>query len=314
VAAKPEILTLAPLYPPALAELERAFVVHKLWTAKDPDAFVQEVCGRVRGMVTTGLAGFKRRQIDALPKLEIIGCFGTAHGTLELSAAKERGITVTNTPDWTEDAVADIAVGLIIAVMRRICEADRFIRAGKWPAGPFPMASDLRGKICGIVGFGRIGRAIAKRVEPFGMSVMYNGPKRKPDTAYPYVANLESLARESDCLIITCPLTAATRNLVDGRILAALGAEGVLVNVARGGLVDERALIAALDAGQIAGAGLEVFWDEPQVPAALLAMEQVVLVPHIGSSTREIREWRTAKLLLNLRAHFAGQPVPDPVR
>jgi lactate dehydrogenase-like 2-hydroxyacid dehydrogenase len=310
---KPEILLLTPIYAPTLAALELEFTVHKLWTAPDPGAFMHELSGRVRGAVTTGLAGFERSHVEALPKLEIIACFGTAHGTLDLAAAKEHRVIVTNTPDWMEETVADLALGLLIAVMRRICEADRFVRAGKWPAGPFPMGSGLRGKTCGIVGLGNIGRGVARRAEAFGMSVCYYGPRQKPDAAYPYYADLEAMARLSDCLVVACPATAATRNLVDGRILDALGPEGFLINVARGAIVDEPALIAALTSRRIAGAGLDVFRDEPRVPAELIAMEHVVIVPHIGSYTREIREERGAKLLANLRAHFAGKPVLTPL-
>ena len=174
---KREILALKPLYAPTMAALERDYVVHKLWEAPDADAFMKSASAKVRGVVTTGLFGCTRRHIEALPKLEIVACFGVAHGSLDLAAAKERGIIVTNTPDWTAEAVADMAVGLLIAVMRRIGEADRFIRAGKWPAGAFPMSTDLRGKTCGIMGYGGIGSAVAKRVAAFGMSVGYHGPR-----------------------------------------------------------------------------------------------------------------------------------------
>jgi hydroxypyruvate reductase len=310
---KPELLALTPFYKPTLEALDREYVVHKLWEARDPDALIKQVASSVRGIVTTGLQGCKRGHIDALPKLEVIACFGTSHGSLDLPTAKERGIVVTNTPDWTVDAVADLATGLLIAVMRRIGEADRFIRAGKWPAGAFPMSADLRGKTCGIVGYGGIGSAVAKRVTAFGMSVCYHGPREKPGVTHPYYAELLKMAQDCDCLIVTCPETPATRKSVDARVLDALGAQGFLVNVARGAIVDEAALIQALKDGRIAGAGLEVFWDEPRVPPALLTMEQVVLAPHIGSSTRDIREHRGATLLANLRAHFAGEPVPNPL-
>lgn len=310
---KPEILALAPIYAPTLAELEREFTVHKLWTSRDPDAFIKEVAANVRAVVTAGLVGFTRKHIEALPKLEIIASFGGGPHTFDMAAAKERGVIVTNTPDSIADSVADLALGLMIAVMRRIGECDRFVRAGRWTAGLPPMGRDLTGKTCGIVGFGAIGKRIAKRAEAFGMAVCYHGPREKPDVAYPFYADLESMARAADCLIVTCPLTPATRNLVDARILDALGAEGFLVNVARGAIVDESALIAALREKRIAGAGLDVFRDEPRVPAELMAMEQVVMVPHIGSSTLEIREERGRKLLANLRAHFAGRPVVTPV-
>ncbi len=308
---KPELLALTPFYKPTLEALDRDYVVHKVWETRDPQAMLVQAAPNVRGVVTTGLKGCKREDIDALPKLEVIACFGTSHGSLPLAAAKERGIVVTNTPDWTVDAVADLATGLLIAVMRRIGEADRFIRAGKWPAGAFPMSTDLRGKTCGIIGFGGIGSAVAKRVTAFGMSVCYYGPREKPGVAHPYYPELLTMAQDCDCLIVTCPETPATRNSVDARVLDALGPHGFLVNVARGGIVDEAALIQALTHGRIAGAGLEVFWDEPRVPPALLTMERVVLAPHIGSSTREIREHRGAVLLGNLRAHFGGAPVPD---
>jgi lactate dehydrogenase-like 2-hydroxyacid dehydrogenase len=308
---KPELVALTSFYGPALVALERDYVLHKLWEAKDPAAMLNEIAPNVRGLVTTGLKGCKREHLDALPKLEVIACFGTSHGSLPLAAAEERGIVVTNTPDWTVDAVADLAVGLLIAVMRRIGEADRFIRAGKWPAGSFPMSTDLRGKTCGIMGYGGIGSAVATRVTAFGMSVCYHGPREKPGVPHRYYADLGKMAADVECLIVTCPGTPATRKSVDARILAALGENGFLVNVARGGIVDEAALIAALKERHIAGAGLEVFWDEPNVPAALLAMETVVLTPHSGSSTREIREHRSATLVANLRSHFAGEPVPD---
>lgn len=310
---KPEILVLARFYPPTLAALEREYTVHKLWDAGDPDAFLREVAGRVRGVVTTGLAGISRAQMDALPKLEIVASFGNPRGTVDLAAVKERGVVVTNTPDSITKPVADLAMGLVVAVMRRISESDRFVRAGTWTARTMSMGRDLGGKTCGIVGLGAIGREVAKRAEAFGMALRYHGPRRKDDVSYPYHADLEELARLSDCLVVTCPLTEATRNLIDARILAALGPEGFLVNIARGPVVDERALIAALRESRIAGAGLDVFWDEPQVPADLIGMDNVVLTPHMGSSTREVREERGRKLLANLRAHFDGKPVTYPV-
>jgi lactate dehydrogenase-like 2-hydroxyacid dehydrogenase len=204
-------------------------------------------------------------------------------------------------------------MGLVVAVMRRICESDRFVRSGQWLTRTMAMGRELGGKTCGIVGLGAIGRQVAKLAQAFGMSVRYHGPRRKDDTAWPYHTDLEELARLSDCLVVTCPLTPATRGLVGARILDALGPDGFLVNVARGPVVDEQALIAALRGGRIAGAGLDVYWDEPRVPAELLAMENVVLTPHMGSSTREVREERGRKLLANLRAHFGGQPVPNPI-
>ncbi len=309
---KPEILVLTRIHPPTLAELEREFTVHKLWTAADPDALVREVAGSVRGVVTNGLTGCSRRQIEALPPLEIIACFGTPHGTVDLAAARERGVIVTNTPDSITESVADVAMGLLIAVMRRICENDRFVRAGKWLAGLPPLGRELGGKTCGIVGLGRIGNGVARRASACGMTVCYHGPRPKPEIAWTYFSDLEALARRSDCLVVACTLTPATRGLVNARVLDALGPAGFLVNVARGPIVDQEALIAALRDKRIAGAALDVYWDEPRVPEELIGMDNVVLTPHIGSSTREVREARGAKVLANLRAHFAGKPVPHP--
>jgi lactate dehydrogenase-like 2-hydroxyacid dehydrogenase len=311
---KPEILALARFYPATLAELEREYTLHKLWEAKDAGVLLKELSGRVRGAVTTGLAGISREQMEALTRLEIVASFGNPRGTVDFAAARARGLVVTNTPDAITKPVADLAMGLVVAVMRRICESDRFVRSGQWLTRTMAMGRELGGKTCGIVGLGAIGRQVAKLADAFGMSVRYHGPRRKEGTTFPYHADLEELARLSDCLVVTCPLTPETRGLVDARILDALGPEGFLVNVARGPVVDEQALIAALRDGRIAGAGLDVYWDEPRVPAELLAMENVVLTPHMGSSTREVREERGRKLLANLRAHFAGQTVPNPVK
>jgi len=313
---KPEILVITPIYAPTLAALEREYVVRKLWAEQDPEAYMKKECGKVRGLVTTGLFGYGRRHIEALPRLEIISCFGNPHGVgaADRAAAAERKLIVTNTPDSITEPVADLALGLLVAVMRGIVRGDRFVRAGKWPAGPFPPGRGLGGKTCGIIGLGAIGKAVARRVEPLGMTVCYYGPRRKTEVAYPYYADLEAMARASDCLVVSCPATPETRNLVNGRVLDALGPQGYLVNVARGSVVDEQALIAALKEKKIAGAGLDVYADEPRVPAELIAMEQVVLTPHIGSTTQEIRDERGAKLLSNLRAHFAGKPVLNPVK
>jgi lactate dehydrogenase-like 2-hydroxyacid dehydrogenase len=310
---KPQVLVLVPIYAPTLAELEHEFTVHRLWEARDANALLKEVSGNVRAVVTSGSSGIAAELIEALPKLEIIGCFGNPRGTVDLALTKRRGVVVTNTPDSITADVADLAMGLIVAVMRRIAEADRYVRAGRWLSGLLPPGSGLGGKTCGIIGLGAIGSGIAKRAEAFRMTVRYHGPRRKEGVGYAFDPDLERLARESDCLVVACPSTPQTRGLVNARILDALGADGYFVNIARGPIVDEQALIAALRERRIAGAGLDVFWDEPRVPAALFTMEQVVLAPHIGSTTREVREERGRKLLANLRAHFAGKPVPTPL-
>lgn len=308
---KTEILVMVPIYAPLVAELEREFTVHKLWMAKDASKLVQDAGVNVRAVITTGLLGCRRELIDRLPALELIACFGTPHGTVDHEAAAVRQIVVTNTPDRISAAVAELAAGMAVALMRRICENDRFLRAGRWPQGAPAAGNTLIGKTCGIVGLGRIGRETATRLEAFGMKIAYQGPRRKADVSYAYYADAESLARISDCLVVSCPSTPETRNLISASVLSALGPGGFLVNVARAAILEEGALIDALEKRQIAGAALDVFWDEPHVPAALAEMENVVLLPHIGSTTEEVRAERGRKLMANLHAHFSGEPVPN---
>jgi hydroxypyruvate reductase len=306
---KPEIVALKPFYEPAMAALEREFAVHRAYAAPDALAFLKQHGANARAAIATTTTEVTRAHFDALPKLELVACYGPYVTLIDLAAAKARGIHVTHTPDSTAEPVADLTMGLIVAVMRRICEADRYVRSGAWPQRVFPSGVEVRGKTCGIIGMGRIGREIATRAASFGMPIAWHGPRAKADVPWRYVADLEQLARETDCLVVTCALTPATRHLVDARILAALGADGFLVNVARGAIVDEDALVAALTNKTIAGAALDVFADEPNVPSALFAMDNVVLAPHMGTSTREVREGRSEKLLHDVRAHFAGQPL-----
>ena len=300
---KPEIVVLKPIYPPTMAALERDYAVHKAWQAGGGDA------REARALVTTTATGFTREDAEAYPRLEIVVCFGAPRANFDMAAAGERGIVVAATPDVIAPAVADLAFGLLLSVMRRITEGDRFVRAGHWTARAAPAGRDPAGKTCGIVGLGQIGLEVARRAEVSGMRIAYQGPRKK-DVGYPYHRDVVELAKSSDSLLVTCPLTEETRGLVDARVLDALGPEGYLVNVARGAVVDEQALIAALSANRIAGAGLDVYWDEPGVPRALMEMDNVVLTPHIGSNTREVRDERGTKLLANLEAHFAGRPVP----
>ena len=306
---KPEILVVKPIYQPTLDALERDFTVRRLWTEADPAAYLREACGNVRAVVTRTPIGFSRAEFEALPGLEVVACFGPTYELIDQAAARERNVAITYTPDSTAEPVADLAVGMIIALMRRICEADRFVRSGEWRRKVFDPGRDVHGKTLGIVGFGRIGREIAKRASGFDLSVCYHGPRRKVDAQYPYFEDLEALARKVDCLVVTCPLTAATRNLVNARVLRALGPESFVVNVARGAVVDEQALLAALARREIAGAALDVFSDEPNVPAELLKMDNVVLTPHMGTTTLEVRERRSRQLLADLRAFFAGEPL-----
>ena len=310
---KPEILMLTRIYAPTLAVLEREYTVHNLDMAADPAAFMKEVSGRVRAAVTTGLVGCDRARIEALPKLELIASFGNPKGTIDLAAAKERGVIVTNTPDAIYELVAELAIGLAVSIMRKVCETDRFLRAGNWEKQGQPMGRQLLDKTCGIIAMGRIGRGVARRAEAFGMSICWHGPRRKDDVPYPYYSDLIEMARRSDCLIVCCPHLPETTGLISAAVLDALGPDGFLVNVARGPVVAEQALITALQERRIAGAALDVYWEEPHVPAALLPLDNVVMTPHMGTATLDVREGRGKKVLENLRAHFAGKPVPYPI-
>lgn len=308
-----EILSVGAFYAPSYASLERDFTVHKLWQAKDRAAFITEVSGRVRGIQTTGGHGADAKLMDALPKLEIISCFGVGVDAVDLDAARRRGVIVTNTPDVLNECVADLAMGLTLATLRRISLGDRYVRAGSWLKGALPLARDVGGKTMGILGYGRIGKAIAKRAEAFGMRIAYHGRKQQPGVAHRYYASLTEMARECDVLMVICPGGAATYHLVNAEVMAALGPEGTLINVARGSVVDEAALVKALADGTLGAAGLDVFESEPKVPEALFAMDQVVLQPHVGSATHETRKAMGDLTVDNLRAHFSGRPVLTPV-
>ncbi|MBL9033625.1 MAG: 2-hydroxyacid dehydrogenase [Rhodospirillaceae bacterium] len=310
---KPDVLLAVPIYPATMEALDRLYAVHRLFEAADPAAFLGGVADKVRAIVTSGGAGADAALIAALPKAEIIACFGVGYDAVDLGAARARNIAVTNTPDVLTDDVADLALGLIIDAARRISRGDRFVRAGKWLQGGLELGTALRGRRLGIVGLGRIGLAAARRAEACGMFVAYHGPRPKPEAPYPYVADLVELARRSDVLVLTLPGGTGTRHLVNAEVLAALGPKGTLVNVARGSVVDETALLAALQSGALGAAALDVFADEPRVPPALLAMENVVLQPHVGSATHETRAAMGQLVLDNLAAHFAGQALPTRV-
>lgn len=309
---KPDVLMVAPMYPAAVAAVEREFNAHKLWLASDQRAFIAERAERIRAITTTGMVGANRALIESLPRLEIIACFGVGYDAVDVDAAREHSVIVTNTPDVLTDCVADLALALLLMTARRLGEAERHLRAGKWLQGPFPLATDVAGKLCGIVGLGRIGRAIAARAEACGMRIAYHGPHRK-DVRHTYYDALTALAQAADFLVVCTPGGAATHHLVNAAVLEALGPEGMLINIARGSVVDEQALIAALRAGRLGGAGLDVFEHEPRVPEELMALEKIVVLPHVGSATHETRAAMGELTVANLRAHFAGQTVPTPV-
>ena len=310
--AKPEVLVVARLWQPMMDDLHANFIVHDRVHETDAEAFAA-AAPRIRGIAASGESKVTREFMAQLPALEIISVFGVGYDGVDVAAARERGIAVTHTPDVLNDEVADLAIALMLAVSRRLVQADRHVRDGKWPAGPMPLTRKMSGARLGIVGLGRIGKAVARRAEAFDMSVAYTGRKPKPEHAYSYFATAEALAAEVDFLVVITPGGAATRRLIDAKVLAALGKDGYLINVARGSVVDEAALVDALQNGTIAGAGLDVFENEPNVPPALFALDNVVLTPHVGSATWQTRHAMSDRAFANLAAHFAGQPLLSPV-
>lgn len=304
---------MGPIPAAQLEQLEKNYRIHKLWQAENPEAKLNEVRNNITGMVSTAFFGVTARIIRALPNLEIISHFGVGYDSVDVKVAKEQGIIVTNTPDVLTDDTADIGIALTLAVFRRTVEGDIYVRSGQWmKKGPMPLGRSLRGKTMGIIGLGRIGQAIARRAEAFGLDIIYHGPRDKK-VSYPFVANLEEMAAKSDILMVACPYTAETHHLVDAKVLKALGRDGVLVNIARGKIVDEKALVDALEAGVIAGAGLDVFEKEPDVPSALCRLDNVVLQPHVGSATHETRGAMAQLVVDNLLLYFEKAEVLTPV-
>jgi len=309
-----EIVIIPKLPDRHIAWLEKHFICHKYYEAQNKEDFLETIKDSVRGLVTSGFRGYKRDLIESLPNLEIISIWGSGLQAVDLEIAKEKGITVTNTPDHSRIAVAELAIALLLNVGRRIHEADAYVKSGKWEDEGFvKYGLGFFGKTIGIVALGRIGRAVAERAEAFGMKVIYYGPHRKSDVSYQYLDDIRSLARESDFLILCCPETPETTGLITADVLEKLGPEGILINVARGVVVDEDALIDALQKRIIKGAGLDVYVNEPEVPEALRKMENVILVPHIGTATADVRNIRKEMTVENLLKFFNGEPVSGPV-
>jgi hydroxypyruvate reductase len=309
---KPDVLVVAPV-PFVMDQAEARFALHRWDQAADRDALVAEAGPKIRGVLTTGFHGMTAALMDRLPALEIVACMAVGVDAVDVPHAKARGIVVTNTPDVLNDCVADTALGAILSIQRRLPQADRYVREGRWLKGPMPLARSLKGKKLGILGLGRIGLGIAKRAEPFGLEIAYCNRAQRADVPYRHVAGPVELARWADILVVITPGGAATRNLVGREVLDALGPEGTLVNVARGSVVDEPELVKALQEGRLGAAALDVFADEPNVPEALLGMENVVLFPHIGSGTVETRRAMAQLTVDNLTAHFEGRAPLTPV-
>ena len=267
--------------------LKEKYRVHRLWEVSETEEFIKNQCQGARAMVTDHF-GANEQLIQQFPKLKCITNFGVGFDAVAVDYASKKGIQVTNTPDVLTDDVADLAIGLLLSVARSIPEGDRFVREGTWSERSMRLTQSITGKKIGILGMGRIGQAIAKRAEAFRLHVSYHGPREKPGLVYPYYSKLEELAKNSDFLVVSCPGGEATRKIVSQKVMESLGSEGILVNIARGSVIDEAAMVELLQNGKLGAAGLDVFENEPNVPETLLSMDKVVLLSliHISEPTR----------------------------
>ena len=299
------ILRVTNLMPSLMSALQSGYLVHDRDHITDPGAL-----SRIRAMVGGGDAVIDKKLMSLFPALEFISICGVGYDGVDVAAAMERGIKVGHTPGVLNDDVADLALGLMLSVARRLPQADKFVRNSDWVEGPFPLSTKLTGARLGLLGMGRIGQAIAKRALAFDMSIAYHTRHRVESVPYAYFASAKELAANVDYLVVITPGGAGTKHLVNAEVLAALGKKGYLINVARGSVVDQAALIEALQKKTIAGAGLDVFADEPRVPSELRLANHTVLTPHIGSATQQTRQAMADLCLANLAAHFEGKPIP----
>jgi len=310
--SRPDVLAVAKLHPFYRQALDSLYTVHDRTHETDPQAFAA-LAPRILGVAGTGEALVPGSLLRQLPQARVVSVFGVGYDGVDVPTAIEQGIPVTHTPGVLTEDVADLAMGLVLAVGRQIALADQFVRAGRWPQGPLALGRKVSGARMGIVGMGRIGQAIAQRAQAFGMSISYTARSHKAELSHRYFPDAASLASQSDFLVVITPGGAGTRHLINAQVLQALGPQGFLINVARGSVVDEQALIEALAQGTIAGAGLDVFADEPRVPSALWAMPQVVLTPHMASATAQTRQAMADLAFANMRAGIEGQALLTPV-
>jgi len=302
-----DVLQTMKLRPEVQPDLEARYRVH------GPDA-PDSVKATIRGLVTNGHAGASRELIDSLPKLEVIVSSSVGYDHIDVEYARSKGIPVTNTAGSLDDDVADLAIALMIMTARRLVPSDKYVRDNRWAReGDYPLQRRASGKRVGILGLGRIGKAIARRAEAMDNTIAYHSRRPVAGSPYKYYPSLLELARNSDFLVVVIPASPESHKIVSQDVIAALGPTGILVNVARGTVVDEEAMIAALKAGTLGGAGLDVFYDEPRVPEVFFGMEHVVLMPHVGSATVETRRAMSQLTLDNLDAHFAGKPLLTPI-
>ncbi|MCB1782957.1 MAG: 2-hydroxyacid dehydrogenase [Alphaproteobacteria bacterium] len=312
---KQTILAIQSVLPAEMASLEEKFNVIRLWEQRDPEQVIQDQRENITGILSTyDSKGVSARLIEALPNLEIIAQFGAGYDNIDLTAAKRRGVSVANTPDVLTDDTADVALFLMLNVARRAVEGDLFVRVGKWQSGArMPLSTSLSGKTVGVFGLGKIGRAIARRAAAFNMKIIYCSRAPKNDTPYVFYDNITDMARDCDFLVLACAGGEGTKNVVDYKVLSALGPKGFLINIARGSVIKEDDLLIALRNREIAGAGLDVFAQEPHVPEEMIKMDNVVLSPHVGSATVETRAKMGQLVVQNLLAHFNGEPLLTPV-
>jgi hydroxypyruvate reductase len=311
---KPAVLVLAALPEFLMGPLRILGRCHDFYREDESgrDSMIAEIGPKIRAIVMAGGSVVPISLLEKLPSLEIITVFGVGYDGVPIDWCRSHNIRVTNTPDVLTDDVADAAVSLVLMTSRQLVQANRFLHQGEWAKGGYPLAHSLRGKTAGIVGLGRIGKAIAYRLDSMGMKIAWTG-RTQQDTPWTFVPELLTLAAESDFLIVSCPGGAATRHLISAEVLVALGAQGTVINISRGSVVDESALITALQSNVIRGAGLDVFADEPNVPEALLACTNAVLLPHVGSGTFETRGAMAQLCIDNLNAHLAGLALVTPV-
>ena len=308
-----DVLMLSPMMPLVLEGIAREFNLLKAWEAPDREAFIREHAPRIRGMAPGSHYRVDGALMDKLPKLEIIANFGVGYDTIDAAEAGRRGIIVTNTPDVLTEELADLAIGLLLATIRQLPQVDRYLRAGKWLEKPYPLTATLRDRKVGILGLGRIGKAVAKRLEAFGLEIGYHGRSAQKDVPYRFYPSLVEMAKDADVLMCVAPGGTETKGMVNAEVMRALGPDGVLINVGRGSVVDERALIEALRNKEILTAGLDVFEDEPRVPKELIEIEHAVLLPHVGSASVHTRNAMGQLVVDNLSSWFAGRGPLTPV-
>ncbi len=293
-----------------LEPLEERCHIHRCYDdAGSSRVLLSEFGERIRVVGTNGHIGCSAQMMEQLPRLEMIGCFGVGIDAIDVGVAKKRGISVTNTPEVLNDAVAELALGLMIALSRRIPQSDRYVRSGYWESGEMPLTCELSGRTAGIVGLGRIGKELAVRLQCMKMRVVYHGRNRQPNLPFEYFAELEEMAAAVDWLVVCLPGGEQTDRLISGTVLDALGPQGCLVNVARGSVVDEEALCRHVAEQSIGGAALDVFAAEPCVPEVLRDAQNVILSPHAASATGKARHDMGELVVRNITAYLDGRPL-----